>query len=341
MKNSNKFINESVFNVNLQYKRLENKTKELFFEYLNNGYSLEDFEQALDELWGNFDRSFMEEDIEAYKDIIHDNNMQLMEIAEEKTPKEAKKDNKFFKLVGLAVVGNYTQKLIKQKKKEYDRSLKSPVYINDKKEYLKLKVQRYNSAIVPYFVKKTRRFRYVDLSTYAAMIHNTNMTYSGWNQTLADADLYRYRYFIIPYHSFSCPHCIRHQGRLMSRTKVEDVIGIAAEEQSGDILHPNCKCELVPVSSSKEAQRLKDIGSDLTDEQKAEISKIRQKVNSLTLEKERLLSELKICKELGYYDLVDEIKPILEKINKQIDELKEMLPTLELQKQVVAINRNY
>lgn len=341
MKNSNKFINESVFNTNLQYKRLENKTKELFFEYLNNGYSLEDFEQALDELWGNFDRSFMAEDIEAYKDIIHDNNMQLMGIAEEKTPKEAKKDNKFFKLVGLAVVGNYTQKLIKQKKKEYDRSLNSVAYQNDKREYLKLKVKKYNSSIVPYFVKKTGKIRYVDLSTYASMIHNTNLTRSGWNQTLADADTYEYRYFMIPYHSFSCPYCVEHQNRLMSRKKVEDIIGVAAEEQSGEILHPNCKCELIPVGSKERVKELNNFGNDYSYEEKEEYYQIRQKVNTLTLEKERIYSDIKICKELGDYDMADELKQQINEINRAIRELKEMLPTLELQKQVVAINRNY
>ena len=340
MKKSNEFINESVFNTNLQYKRLENKTKELFFVYLNNGYSLEDFEQALDDLWGSFDRSFMEDDIEEYKDIIHDNNMQLMGIAEKKTEEQAKKMNKFFKLVGLGVVAGYTVKLINQKKKEYERSLNSVAYQNDKQEYLRLKLKRYNSAIVPYYLK-TGKIRYVDLSTYAAMVFNTNLTRAGWNQTLADADAYGYRYFVIPYHSFSCPHCIRYQSKLLSRKTVEDVIGIEAEEQSGDILHPNCKCELIPVSSAKEALRLEAIGSDLTDEEKAQISEIRQKVNTLTLEKERLRSELKIARELGYYDLVDEIKPILKQINEQIEELQSELPTLELQKQVVAINRNY
>lgn len=341
MKKSNKFINESVFNVNLQYKRLENRTKELFFEFLNNGYSLADFEQALDDLWGNFDRSFMEEDIEVYKDIIHDNNMQLMGIAEEKDKKQASKMNKLIKVAGLVVIAGYTAKLINQKKKEYKSSLESPSYQNDKEEYLKLLIQRYSSSIVPYFIKKTGKIRYVDLATYAAMIHNTNLTRAGWNQTLADADMYGYRYFVIPYHSFSCPHCIEHQNKLLTRQAVEDVIGVAAEEQSGDILHPNCKCELIPVRSILEAQRLKDMGADLSYEAKEEIYQIRQKINSLTLEKERIYSDIKICKELGYYDMADELKKRINEINKAIRELKEMLPTSELQTQVVAINRNY
>ena len=341
MKKSNEFINESVFNVNLQYKRLENRTKELFFEYLDNGYSLEDFEQALDDLWGNFDRSFMEEDIEVYKDIIHDNNMQLMGIAEEKTEEQTKKMNKFFKLVGLAVVAGYTAKLINQKKREYNSSLTSPAYINDKKEYLKLKVKRYNSSIVPYYLK-TGRIRYVDLGTYASMIHNTNLTRAGWNQTLTDADYYGYKWFVIPYHSFSCPHCVEHQNRLMSRKTVENIIGVAAEEQSGDILHPNCKCELIPIGNKKEFN-IEDTPyyTDLSDEEKEEIYKIRQKVNALTLEKERLYSDIKIYKELGDYDMVDELKKQINEINRAIRELKEMLPTSELQTQVVAINRNY
>ena len=155
MKKSEKFINDSVFNVNLKYTKLQNETKELFFRCLDEGRSLKYFSKELDKIWGNLDRSFMENDIEEYKQIIHNNNMQLMEIAMPKTEKETKKENSFFDIISAVVVIGYEMKFVKQKEKEYNRSLKSPAYQNDKKEYLKLKVQKYTDGIVPYYVKKT------------------------------------------------------------------------------------------------------------------------------------------------------------------------------------------
>ena len=74
-------------------------------------------------------------------------------------------------------------------------------------------------------------------------------------------------------------------------------------------------------------------------QQAEEEYEIRQKVNGLTLEKERLLTDIKIQKSLGNYDEVDKLNSQRNKINSSIRELKEQLPTEELRKQVVAINR--
>ena len=48
---------------------------------------------------------------------------------------------------------------------------------------------------------------------------------------------------------------------------------------------------------------------------------------------------MKIQKGLGNQDEVDNLNSTRNRINKEIRELKEALPTAELQKQVVAINR--
>ena len=47
MKNSNEFINSSVFKVNKKYTEMQNKTKELFFKCLDEGRSLSYFETKL------------------------------------------------------------------------------------------------------------------------------------------------------------------------------------------------------------------------------------------------------------------------------------------------------
>ena len=74
-------------------------------------------------------------------------------------------------------------------------------------------------------------------------------------------------------------------------------------------------------------------------EQAEEEYHIRQKTNTLTLRKEELLTDIKIQKSLGNQDEVDKLNSQRNRINKEIRELQEALPTDELRKQVVAINR--
>lgn len=340
MKKSDEFIKESVFRTNLKFLKLQNETKELYFECLNEGKSEEYFNKRLEEIWGKEDYSFMTREIKEYREIIHENNMQLLELEEaaiEPQTEEQEKEKSFFKTATKVVIAGYVTKLMLQKRKEYKRSLKSEVYKLDKKEYLKKKVQVYSDSIVPYFVKKTGKVRYVELNTYVSMIHNTNLTRSAWNQTLNDADLFNRALFYIPYHSFSCSYCIEHQGRIMTRRQVEDLIGVIAEDEvSGDILHPNCKCTLQLYTRYTDIEKPR-----YSLEEQEEQYEIRQKVNSLTLEKERIKTDMKIQKSLGNIDEYDELNKKRNKINAKIRDYKNELPTEELQKQVVAINRNY
>ncbi len=332
MKNSSEFINASVFKVNQKYTDMQNKTKELFFKCLDEGRDLEYFEAMLDKLWGSLDRSFMEKELAEYESIIHENNMAMLQIKEE-TPKEAKKTNIFFDLVAASVILATEKKFTNYVKRDYKRTLKSPVYQMDKQNYLDMKVKKYkDEKIVPYHNTKTGDVRYVSMATYNAMIHNTNMTRTAWNTTLNDADYMDYNTFYIPYHSFSCPHCVAHQEKKLTQKEVMKIVG-NVEKQQGDILHPNCKCTLLiyPIAKKKK--------SKLSDGEKEEIYHIRQKVNTLTLEKTKIATDIKIQKQLGNMDEVDKLNQQRNKVNSQIRELKNSLPTETLQKQVVAINR--
>lgn len=331
MKNSSQFISDSVYKVNLNYVRLQNKSKELFFKCLDENRDLEYFKNKLEELWGSIDYTYTKEEIEEYNTMIHEQNLQVKEITEE-IPKG--EEGSLFALVPISVVKDVNNKFQKVKEREYKNSLNSYAYENDKQEYLKLKVSQYNNQVVPYYSKKTGKIvRYVQPSTYNSMIHNTNLTRSGWNTTLNDADILGINYFWIPYHSFSCPHCLEHQNRMMSKEEVIDLVGIA-EEAEGDILHPNCKCTLNMFYGGSKFNKPK-YSYDELDEQ----YQIRQKVNTLTLRKEELLADIRIQKSLGNQDEVDKLNKQRNKINKNIGELQEALPTTELKKQVVAINR--
>lgn len=333
MKNSN-FISESVFNVNLNYVRLQNQTKELFFKCLEENRDVEYFKAKIKEIWGNIDYSYQEEQISEYEALIHSQNVEV--IKEEKS----KEKEIFLPLVPSSAVFKIDKKFVDVKIREYNTSYNSYAYHNDKQEYLKLKVKRYNNQIVPYYSKETGEIiRYVQPSTYNSMIHNTNLTRSGWNTTLNDANRVGVEYFIIKYHPFSCPHCVAHQNIIMSKQEVIELAGVA-EEMEGDILHPNCKCELRMIDSSFDLDEIESpFRYNFTNEEKEEIYNIRQKTNSLTLKKEEILTDIKIQKMLGNQDEVDKLNQQRNKINKEIRKLKEALPTKELQIQVVAINR--
>lgn len=329
MKNSN-YISESVFIINLKYSRLQNQTKELFFKCLDEGRDIDYFKEKIEQLWGNLNHDFIEEQIAEYEEMIHEYNMQgVIEPRQVET-----KDTKWFGLIPLSAAIYQEQKFVKYKEREYARSITSKAYEVDKEEYLKIKVSKYTNQIVPYFSRETGELiRYVQLSTYEAMIHNTNLTRSGWNTTLNDADIVGVGYFYIPYHPFSCEHCLEHQNRVMTKQEVINLIGYA-EETEGDILHPNCKCVLTFYGEGSKFNKPLYTSGELQEQYD-----IRQKVNSLTLKKEEIATDMKIQERLGNQDEVDKLNQQRNKINSQIRDLKEQLPTEELQKQVVAIYR--
>lgn len=330
MKSSN-FINESVFRVNLKYAKAQNETKELFFKCLDEGKDEDYFNEQVEKIWDNIDRSYMDKEIVQYQEIIHEKNVEGRKKTE-LIPLGAA--GILFALVPKSKTKAVDNKFVKMKEREYKVSLNSPVYKSNKEEYLKIKVDKYTNQIVPYYSHETNKIiRYVQPSTYNSMIHNTNLTRSGWNQTLNDADEMGVNLFWIPYHPFSCSYCLEHQNRVMTKSEITRMIGIA-EEAEGDILHPNCKCTIAFYDNSTKFNR-PDYSNGELDEQ----YHIRQKVNSLTLKKEEVLTDMKIQKSLGNQDEVDKLNQQRNKINSQIRELKDGLPTTSLKKQVVAINR--
>lgn len=332
MKNSN-FIADSVFKVKLNYEKMQNETEDLFFRCLEEERDVEYFTEKIKKIWGDVDHSFMENEIQRYRETIH----------KEITGKEevlTKNSNELFALVPILALIKVEDKFKNIKQKEYKRSIKyikgldSKYKSEQKKEYIKLTLGKYTNKTVVYRPHTDGgHIRLVPPSVYNSMIYNTNLTREGWNQTMEDAEKVKATHFIIPYHSFSCPHCLHYQEKLLTRDEIIEISG-RANEAKGDILHPNCKCEIAiwkpfePIPKSK-----------LTETQKEEASVIRQKVNGLTLEKERLKTKMKIAKrnnEMGEFDKYNQKR---NKINKSIRELKEQLPTEELRKQVVAINR--
>ena len=117
MKKSDEFLNESVFNVNLYYTRLQNKTKEIFFQCLEEDRDEDYFKQKIEKLWNNLDRSYMDEQLEEYRNILRQNRSLLIE--EPISNDEVK--SSVFDLISAVVIIGYEKKFVKQKEKEYHR----------------------------------------------------------------------------------------------------------------------------------------------------------------------------------------------------------------------------
>lgn len=328
-------IGDNVFEVNLRYSRLQNQTKELFFQCLDEGRDIDYFKEQLERIWGKDDTKYLEDQIAEYRAVLHEENTK-----EEYTKEEKEKINVVGILAVAGVILLTNQAFEKAKVKEYQIRFQSYAYKTDKEEYLKKLIPKYTNDIKPYYKQgepKARQniVRYVSPNTYNSMVYNTCVTRNGWIQTLNDAQELGQDYFIIRYHPFSCEYCIDHQNRVMTRKECLDILG-TADEGATELLHPNCKCELeIYMGQNIETP----FRSKFTREEKIEFSDIRQKVNTLTLKKEELLSDKKIYKRLGYQDDVDKVNSQIKKVNNSIKELQEALPTKALKKQVVAIHR--
>ena len=345
MKKSSKYISESVFNVNAHYTKLQNKTKILYFRCLKENKSTEYFAKEVRKIWHNVDHRFMDKHIDKIKEIIKDSDIELAlnkgRLSDKyKLEGSWEIDDEFFKIVPESQFREFERKFETDVIKNYDRTRKTlDERIVNKDKYIDKRVDTYTeqvNQIVAYFNAQGDVIRHVQLSTYLSMIHNTNLTRAAWNQAMFDADKLDANMFIIPYHNFSCIDCYRYQNRPLTRDEVENIIGVPAVEQEGDIIHPNCKCTLSIYWDESQIQKEK-----FTEEQVKDMYGIRQKINSLTLERERIKTDMKIEKNLGSMEKFDDFNKRRNEINRRIRELKSSLPfpTREFKIQAEAINR--
>ena len=341
MKNSSEFIAKQVFLTNVFYINKQNKTKELFFRCLREKRSNNYFQNELHKIWGNVHHKFMDNQIEKLMMMVHSNNVdEAINIGRIEGIYKETEDwvmgDEYFKLTPEEYFQRFERKFEQNVNRVYRRS-KGSIRDLDSETYLQKTLDRYDkniNQVVTYFNKSGQALRQVQLATYLSMVHNTNLTRAGWNQTMSDSERVGNNYFIIPYHPFSCLHCFEYQNRPLSRYEVENIIGVEAKEQVGDILHPNCKCTLsIYWDSSQVRNRVYN-----TDEVET-MHDLRQKVNSLTLEKSKLRTDMKIAKEVGNEALADKNRQRINAINKAIRGIKTELPTNSLKKQITAIKR--
>lgn len=341
MKNSSQYIAEKVFSVNAFYTKKQNKTKELFFKCLKEKRSTDYFKKELSKIWDNIDHKFMDKQIDKLMGMVHDINVdQALNLGRLKKEFEKTEnwviDKEYFKLTPEEYFQKFEKKFEQNVARVYTRSSKT-VKDLDSTIYLEKQLDRYDKTVnqrVTYFSSAGKPLRQVQLSSYLSMVHNTNLTRAGWNQTMFDSERVGNEYFIIPFHPFSCRHCFEYQNRPLSKEFVENVIGVEAKEQQGDLLHPNCHCTLAIYWDSSQIRP-----QTQTMEEVEELSKLRQKVNGLTLEKSRLLTDKRIAQYIGNEAAADKAKKRINAINKTIRDIKSTLPSESLKKQITAIKR--
>lgn len=343
---SSSYIDNVVYLTNVFYQKKMNKTKVMFFEYLSEGKSVEEFKKAVSNKWSTIDHKFMDKQLTKLQQMVNANNVaEAINIGrlDKRNPKYKETeywvvDHEYFKLTPESYFkefeGKYQRGVVNAYEQTYNNINKGKM---DKDLILENRLKTYDrqvNQVVTYFDKHGLPIRRVNLSTYLAMVHNVNLTRGAWNQTMSDANKLDRNMFIIPWHPFSCSFCLLYQNRPLTKTEVELVIGIEPQEQQGDILHPNCKCTLDIFWSPTQIQR-----QVYTYEEQEDFYKVRQKVNALTLEKSRLRTDMKSAELIGDMKTYDKLRQKVSVINSNIREQKNLLPTESLRKQVVAINR--
>lgn len=342
-------IDKNVYLVNVRYTKMMNKTKELYFQCLEENKSVEFFENEVSKIWDNVDHRFMDKQIAELRELVHNDNVeQAINIGRFKNKEHLETlgwtyDDEFFKLTPESDFKAFEKRYKKNVVTNYKVAHNS-IQNADKEEYLIKKLKAYDrqvNQVVAYYKKSGGFSHFVKLSSYLAMVHNVDLTRSAWNQTLADAEKLDKSTFIIPPHPFSCPECYKYQNyelpytlvrQWLDKARISEVIRQGST--TGDILHPNCKCTLSIYWSPTQISN--DMISKAENEEQYHI---RQKVNSLTLKRTNIKTEMKIAKSIPDEGLVDKYKKQISKINKAIRDEVGKLPTESLKKQVKAINR--
>ena len=210
-------------------------------------------------------------------------------------------------------------------KKFYSKTLKTldKEWISEK-DYLSAKVDEFDKVekVVRYNrIKKDGNFVYFDIASYDSMVFNTNLTRTGIRETIKDSLIRNYDVVYIDPHPFSCPLCQTLQGKFYSitgETTIYNGMMIDSLEyaQEQGLFHPNCTH--IPRKAYPEDKVSDKYTSEIWEDKYS----IRQKLNAIELDKERLKSDIAIYEKLGNMEKVDKEKQKLKRYNEKIRELK-------------------
>lgn len=329
MKKTDIFIEDKVWEMNIKYVRMMRKTKEKFFEYLQDNRSVKDYTRGIKELW-NIDHSFMDEEIKELEKMVSEQDIKDYEkyekpITTQTSEKITKgklyyevQDKKYYPLNPDSDFVKIEQQYVNRHIKFYERQKEIVSKTPDTDEYLSKVVEKYDKIdkTIPYFNKNGTIKCYNTVATYNSMLYNWNLTHSAWNRTMYDADILDNHLFYLPAHPNACPMCAGFQGKVYADKKG---LGYPLKEDAvrGGVGHPNCKHVWTLYWSKEQIQKEK-----WNSPEDIEKYKTKQKIQSLDLEKSRLLSDRRIYKSLGDEAKVDECTLKIKALRDRINELK-------------------
>lgn len=326
------FINDEVWKCTLKYVRMMGITKEKFFEDLKNGVSVEEYEEKIRELW-DIDHSYMDKAIKELEEMVAKQDLSdFYDYGESpitKTQSVKLEDGKLYyenydrKVYPLNPDSDFTaieNKYVNDHIKAYSNQSKVLDQVSDKNSYLSELVPKYDKLdkTIPYYNKDGSLKCYNTVATYNSMLYNVNLTRSAWNRTEYDGDYLDNPLRYLVAHPYACPHCMFYQGKVYTTDPKDKRYPQKSEAIAGGVGHPNCKHTWSLYWGKEQIQRDKYNSGEWEEKYKNQ-----QKLQSLDLEKSRLLSDRRIYKSLGEEGKVDEcskkIAAIREK-KKEIDQ---------------------
>ena len=332
------FIEDRVWESTIKYNRMINVTRQKFFESLYRDTPLDEYVKEITNLW-NIDHSYMDKSIEELGKMVIQKDFYNASMygGRKLTTRSIKLENYWreftltdeefyqlnperdFRLLEQRYVNRHI-KLYEQIKERYKNSTNKA---RDLAEFVK----RYEKIdkTIPYFSHTTGEIiRYVDIGTYLNMLYNVNLTRSAWNRAIYDAKLLGNNLWYLPAHPFACPHCMEYQGYVYTNhtptpreTSILMEYGLPGSWYKGQAIlggvgHPNCKHVWTSYWSQEQIQDEKFNSDEWEDKYKN-----KQKIQSLDLEKSRLLTNRRIYKELEQWDLVDRTTERIKRIREK------------------------
>jgi hypothetical protein len=235
-----KFIEDEVNYCAIKYEQLLHKAEIEFILGLMNDLSPEEFKEFIENTFYNIDHDYMYDGIEELIEQIIEINatIDLQRVLPDRY--------KTVPIIEFKVKERqYGERLIKEYIKKYQR-LKENNY--DMKTYLTAQIKNYRNIekFIPYYYRNVpgkigQVASWRTLADYNSMLYNVNLTKSGWNQSIKDAQILGEDLLILNGHPNSCPICASHQGKIYSiKGLIYPSVDSAEEDGVG---HPNCKCE--------------------------------------------------------------------------------------------------
>lgn len=283
---------------------LNKKSPEQMLEYLNKEYTI--------------DHSYMIKSIEELKTIIKKKD-KVTTLELQRTMPDLVPINPIDKFTEMEL--EYEQKVIIRYMQDY-ADIENQIDIEN---YLSTKIKNYEKNIeqyIPYFHNGIV-WNMQNLATYNSMLYNVNLTRTAWNQAYKDGFVLDNEKFVINSHPFSCEYCLAHQGKVLTRKELEELVGYSANETSTEILHPNCKCTL---SLYWDKSQLKQKTTTIQDYELDQ----REKAIERTLRRKR--TEKDLYQEIGNNVMAD-------KRQKQIQRL--LLEKAQIQQGLSNIRKQY